>query len=190
MSNGKPEVEVPYLEGRLRGEARDILRNLDLQVRMVEEESDEPRNQVLRTEPEAGQMIESGATVTVVWSDGPEKVPSVVGMRQAQAEAAIREAGFRPRVLPYTGDTTEPKGTVVEQDPTNGTLDKDSTVLIFVSTYEPPPEEPEPTEPTPTEPEPTEPLPTDPLPTDPTPTEPAPPGGRHPALFVLPRWIV
>jgi beta-lactam-binding protein with PASTA domain/predicted Ser/Thr protein kinase len=178
VSTGKPEVDVPYLVGKLRGEARDELARLDLKARMVEEESDEPRNQVLRTEPAAGDMVEAGATVTVFWSDGPEKVPNVVGMKQDAAERTLSEAGFRPRAVSYDGNTTLPKGTVVEQDPANGTAPEDSTVLIFISTYEEP--EPEP-EPTPTEPTPTEPTPTEPTPTDPAPTDPAPPTPREPA---------
>ncbi|MCD6639176.1 MAG: PASTA domain-containing protein [Nocardioides sp.] len=156
VSLGKPEVEVPYVVGPSRQDARDALESLDLKVKMVEEDSDEPRDEVLRTDPSQGTRVRAGSTVTVFWSDGPEEVPDVVGMTQAEAEKAIRDAGFTPDAVPYGGETTEPKGTVVRQSPAGGTADQGDTITIFISTYE----EPTPT-PTPTPTDTTSPSPTD-----------------------------
>jgi serine/threonine-protein kinase len=161
VSLGRPEVEVPYLVGQTRQAARAALTGLGFQVRMQEEDSDEPKNQVLRTDPVPGTQAEDGSTVTVYYSDGPERIPAVVGLDQEAAEKAIRDAGFRPDAVPY-GDTTEPAGTVVRQSPSGGTGDQGDTVTIFVSTYEPPTETP--TE-TPSE------TPTTPTETPTTPTE-------------------
>jgi serine/threonine-protein kinase len=134
LSLGKPEVEVPYVVGNLRKEARQALVDAGLKVRFAEEDSDEDRFQVLRTDPAAGTPVAEGTTVTVFYSDGPEKVPDVRGMKQAAAERAIREAGFVPDVRD-DATSTEPKGTVVDQVPLGGTADQGSTVLLFVSTY-------------------------------------------------------
>lgn len=165
ISTGKPEVEVPYVVGTLRKEARQAMLDQGLRARFQEEESDEPANQVLSTDPAAGTAVAEGTVVTIVFSDGPERVPDVRGQTQREAERAIREAGFVPDVREDLA-STEPKGTVVDQIPVDGTLDQGATVTIFVSTYE----EPEvPTE-TPTTP-PTE-VPTTPTtPTTPVPTE-------------------
>jgi serine/threonine-protein kinase len=168
VSTGRPEVEVPYLVGQTRQAARDTLTGLGFTVKMQEEDSDEPKNQVLRTDPVPGTQAEDGSTVTVFYSDGPARIPDVVGLDQAAAEQAIRDAGFRPDAVPY-GDTTEPAGTVVRQSPSGGTGDQGDTVTIFVSTYEPPPETPTET-PTETPPAPTAP-PTTPTETPPVPTE-------------------
>jgi serine/threonine-protein kinase len=165
LSLGKPEVEVPFVVGAPRKEARAQLEAVNLQVRFQEEDSDEERYQVLRTDPAAGTSVAEGTTVTVFFSDGPEKVPDVVGMKQAQAERAIREAGFVPDVR-TDPSSTEPQGTVVDQIPSGGTADQNSTITIFVSAFEEPTETPTlPTE-TPTE---TPTIPTE-SPTTPPPT--------------------
>ena len=57
--------------------------------------------------------------MTVFFSDGPEKVPDVVGMRQPEAERMLRDAGFVPEVV-ESSSTTEPKGTVIQQSPPAG----------------------------------------------------------------------
>ena len=156
LSTGKPEVEVPFVVGSLRKEARTQLVAANLQVRFEEQDSDEPRFQVLSTNPAPGTAVAEGTTVVVVYSAGPSKVPDVRGLKQAEAERTIREAGFVPDVR-VDAASVEPKGTVVDQIPVGGTADQGSTVTIFVSAYE----EPVPTE-TPTE--------TPTLPTE-TPTE-------------------
>ena len=153
VSLGRPEVVVPSVIGSLRKDARAQMLAENLKVRFQEEDSDEDRFEVLRTEPAAGTSVAEGTTVTIVYSDGPEQVPDVRGLRQGQAERAIRAAGFVPDVR-VDATSTEPKGTVVDQIPAGGTADQGSTVTIFVSAYEEPvtpTETPVPTE-TPTTP--------------------------------------
>jgi serine/threonine-protein kinase len=111
--------------------------------------------------------VPQGTTVTVSFSDGPEQVPDVVGMKQADAEKAIRDAGFQPDVV-ESSSTTEPKGTVIQQSPKPGqTAAQGSTVTILVSSFEAPSESPSPTT--------SSPSPTPPLPSG-SPT--LPPSGR------------
>ena len=178
LSLGKPEVEVPYVVGTLRKEARASMLEQNLKVRFQEEDSDEPRFQVLSTTPAAGTPVAEGTTVTVVFSDGPEKVPDVRGLLRREAERAITEAGFVPDVR-VDAASVEPKNTVVDQIPAGGTADQGSTVTIFVSEYEEPevPETPTETPTTETPPPPTE-TPTEtPLPTE-TPSTPTTPRTR------------
>lgn len=173
LSLGVPEVEVPYVLGQPKDSARTVLESNDLQVRFEKEESDEAKDNVVRTEPASGQRVAEGTTITLFISIGPEEIPSVVGLRQGQAEKTLRDAGFEVELI-ETAETTEPKGTVVRQIPATGTADQGATITIFVSIYEEPVEPTEsPTE-TPTEtpiPDPTVP-PTTP-PTE-TPTTPPP----------------
>lgn len=164
VSLGKPEVQVPYVVGQPRAQARDALRAAGLQVTATEVESDEPKGQVISTDPAAGESVEDGTTVTLSVSDGPESVPDVRGLRQGEATGTLRQAGFEVDVRTDAA-STEPKGTVVDQFPSpGGEADQGDTVIIFVSAFEEPP----PPEETPTE-EPTTPTET-PLPTE-TPTE-------------------
>ncbi len=148
VSEGRPLVEVPYVLGQSRDQARQTLSGGpgNFEVRMEERESDEPAGQVLETDPQPGTEVPVGSDVTVFYSDGPEEVPDVVGLQQDEAETRLREAGFEPRVVEST-QTTEPKGTVIDQSPEGGEEeDEGSTVTIVVSAYEEPTEEPSPTE--------------------------------------------
>lgn len=178
VSLGKPEVEVPYVIGQTKDQARSTLVDAGLKVRLQKEDSDEPRDQVLSTDPAPGTAIADGSLVTVVWSDGPQEIPNVVGMTQQEAEKAITRAGFVPDAVPYGGETTEPKGTVVRQSPASGTADEGDTITISISTYEEPTEEPTPTE-TPTVPTETPTVPTETPTVPPVPTE-TPTGRRGP----------
>jgi beta-lactam-binding protein with PASTA domain/tRNA A-37 threonylcarbamoyl transferase component Bud32 len=163
ISEGPPKLAMPSVVGLPRGDAADELRNAGLKVVQVEEESDADKGEVTRTEPAAGVMVGEGATVTLYYSDGKEQVPDVVGLTQGEAERLIRDAGFVPSVV-ESNDTTEPKGTVIQQSPdARQTPPAGSTVTIVVSTFEEPTETPSPTG-VPTE------LPTEP----PTPTFPPP----------------
>ena len=116
LSVGKPEVEVPFVVGSLRKEARAQLVAANLEVRFEEQDSDEPKFQVLSTNPAPGTAVAEGTTVVVVYSAGPSKVPDVRGLKQGAAEQAIREAGFVPDVR-VDAASVEPKGTVVRPDP-------------------------------------------------------------------------
>jgi serine/threonine-protein kinase len=148
VSSGVPLVDVPYVIGQLRAQARETLEAEpgNFEVELVSRESDEPRNRVLETDPAPGASVPVGSTVTVYYSDGPEEVPDVVGMQQEEAEAALREAGFEPDVVETTS-TTEPKGTVIRQSPEGGEeAPEGSTVTIVVSAYEEPTQTPDPTD--------------------------------------------
>ncbi|GAB3244516.1 Stk1 family PASTA domain-containing Ser/Thr kinase [Nocardioides dilutus] len=150
VSTGKPMVQVPFVVGQTKTEARNQLRNAKLEVKFETEESDQPKGEVVRTKPAGGETVQQGLTVTVFVSDGQEKVPNVIGLQQAEAEERIRAAKFDPQVR-NDNTSTEPAGTVTDQFPIDGTLAEGSTVIIFVSVYvEPPPPTETPTE-TPTD---------------------------------------
>jgi eukaryotic-like serine/threonine-protein kinase len=177
ISSGKPLVDVPFVVGRPRAAAAAALRDAKLDVSMQERDSDEPAGQVLSTDPSAGDNVPEGTLVTVFYSDGPEEVPGVIGLKQAQAEQVIRDAGFDPRVVEST-DTKQPKGTVIDQSPGAGEEAREgSPVTIVVSAFEKPTKSPSPTEPPPeTTPSPT---PSETIPPTQSPTvQRSLPGGR------------
>ena len=153
VSSGKPMVSVPSLVGQQRDAARSALTGAGLRYVGEERESDEPLGQVLETDPAAGESVPEGTQVRVFFSDGPEQVPDVVGMTEQQATRTLRDAGFEVFTTTTT-ETTEPRGTVVRQNPPAGSEQPEGTsITIEVSAFEP---EPTPTE-TPTETPPTEP---------------------------------
>ncbi len=161
VSTGKPMVQVPFVVGQSKVEARNQIRNAKLLPEFKEEESDQPKGEVIRTKPAGGEPVQQGGTVTVFVSDGQEKIPNVIGQQQGQAEERIRDAGFEPQVRDDL-TSTEPAGTVTDQFPKDEVAEEGSTVIIFVSVYVEPP--PSPSE-TPTQ------TPTDGIPTNGLPTE-------------------
>ena len=103
----KPLATVPSVVGQDKNAAKATLQNAHFKVILQQTNSDEPAGQVISTNPAGGENVPQGTTVTVSFSDGPEQVPDVVGMKQADAEKAIRDAGFQPDVV-ESSSTTEP----------------------------------------------------------------------------------
>ena len=167
VSGGLPQVALPDVVGKNKDDAADQLRGEGLRVVLSQRDTDDPVDQVVAMQPAAGTQVADGARVTLFWSDGPEQVPDVVGKQQGDAEKLITDAGFKPSVV-NDNSTKAEKGTVLQQSPGKGqSLDKGSTVVIVVSTYEPPSPTPTP-KPTPT-PTPTAPATTAPPTAPPTP---------------------
>ena len=144
ISSGRPEVAIPDVVNQMQDQAKSTLEERGLKTRFQVVESDEPKGQVIRTDPVPGTQVSSGSTVVVYFSDGPEAVPEVTGLTEAQARARIIRAGFKP-VVRDDPTSTEKKGTVTDQSPDAGqTQAQGSEVNIFVSTYEEPTADPSP----------------------------------------------
>jgi serine/threonine-protein kinase len=151
VSTGKPDVVVPYVIGKNRDEAQQLIEAKGLRVKFVKRQSDEDPDTVIDTNPQAAESVSTGSLVTVYYSAGPKQVPNVVGMRQGPATAALKKAGFDVSVT-YDSQTREVKGKVLQQAPDALTTQpQGTTVVITVSSYvEPtsPSETPSPTTPT------------------------------------------
>ncbi|QIG46193.1 Stk1 family PASTA domain-containing Ser/Thr kinase [Nocardioides anomalus] len=149
VSSGLPMVQVPFVVGAPQGEARSKLRDAKLDPEFTSVESDEPQGQVLSTDPEGGAQVEQGSVVQVTISKGPVNVPNVVGMNRSDAIKKLVDAGFTYEIRGDPRSTAE-KGTVTDQLPEGDKPQPQGTeIVLFVSTYEPPPPPPTPT-PTPT----------------------------------------
>ncbi len=152
ISLGQAKVSMPSVVGLDKSDAQRQLESdpYNFDVTLKVEDSDEPKDRVLRTDPGANTELDPGSAVTVFYSAGPKQVPSVVGLPQGKAKNRIRADGFEPQVLPDT-ESTEPYGTVTKQSPEAGQpADQGSTVTILVSQYREPTQTPSPTD-TPTE---------------------------------------
>ncbi len=150
VSSGIPEVEIPDVIGDLSKAATDELKALGLEPTYKPQADDSPKGTVLAVKPGVGELVPKGSKVQLTLSQGPQKLPDVVGKTQAEAEAILREAGWENITFLDDNASTEPKGTVTAMTPAAGTETRsDNSIVLQVSTFE----EPEPT-PTPT-PEPT-----------------------------------
>ncbi|MBO9522326.1 MAG: Stk1 family PASTA domain-containing Ser/Thr kinase [Nocardioidaceae bacterium] len=138
VSAGKPNRTIPDIIGDNKDSAADQLTALGLRVRFKEVDSDEPKDNVVASNPDVGQQVADGSVVTLSVSKGPKQLPNVVGKTQAQATKILQDAGFKVSALPDTA-STEPKGTVTQMSPEAGsTQPSGTTVTILVSTFEPP----------------------------------------------------
>ncbi|KRA39112.1 MULTISPECIES: Stk1 family PASTA domain-containing Ser/Thr kinase [unclassified Nocardioides] len=146
LSTGPCDFPIPSVTDQPYKDAvRDLLGAGILRANIKKNEtdckdSDEPAGTVVTQTPEAGMAIDTSAIVELCVSDGPAKVPNVVGRTQAAAEKAIRDAGFIPVVNNAAADDdSQPKGRITRQDPIAGEpLRQGDRVVLYVSIYEKP----------------------------------------------------
>ena len=168
---GEPNVvDVPSVVGLSEADARTALEEAGLAVAVQQAPSSNVAEGLVASQSVTGE-VQSGTTVTITVSTGPElvAVPNVVGSNVD--DAAGRLSGLGLRVTVTEQENEAPEGQVLSQNPTGGEVEVGSTVALVVSSGPPEPE-PEP------EPEPTTPVDPDPEPT--TPVEPPEDQGAQP----------
>ncbi|MHC4500464.1 MAG: PASTA domain-containing protein, partial [Planctomycetota bacterium] len=93
-----------------------------------------PTGIVISQEPAAGTDVDVGSTVDIVVSLGRPVVPDVVGMDEADANAAIEAIDDLTAAVTHQYHNTAAVGTVSSQDPVGGSeVDVGSAVAIVVS---------------------------------------------------------
>jgi len=127
---------VPDVVGNRSAVASQRLQNAGFEVNIETVQSDEvPSDRVATQRPQPGEEAEEGSTVTIIVSSGPgmATVPGVAGQKQADAEKAMKDAGFKTDVRKETSDTVK-KGRVISTQPGENTqLEKGRTVVLVVS---------------------------------------------------------
>jgi len=97
---------------------------------------------VFKQDPPAGSQVKRGDTITYWVSSGKPQatVPGLTGMTEAEAKAALADAGLLLGAVTPEPSTTVPSGQVIRQDPTAGVVvAKGSAVGIVVSSGPPTP---------------------------------------------------
>jgi eukaryotic-like serine/threonine-protein kinase len=120
-------------------------------VKRQDVESDQPKDTVVGSDPQAGSAVAPGSTVTLSVSKGPKSlaVPDVTSYSRADAEATLRNAGFAVAVS--LSDTTDPTldGIVISQNPAGDSQLKPGgkvTIVVGQLTAVPPTETTVPTD--------------------------------------------
>ena len=134
VSTGRPEVTVPPLIGKTRDEAVRDLTALNLEVSVVEVNSEQEPGIVTAQDPAAGTVLITGSTVRVNVSKGIKQVavPSVVGQQVDIASSQLQLAGFKVGRIDV--ESEQPAGEVVTQSPPgNSTAARGSSVTLSVS---------------------------------------------------------
>lgn len=108
---------VPTIVRQDEAHATQILENAGLEANATKEfSSDAPINEVFSTDPGEGSRIRKGGTVTFVVSKGPDLVvvpDGLVGVPQADAEAALTAAELTPNLGTAQDSDTVPAGNVI-----------------------------------------------------------------------------
>jgi serine/threonine-protein kinase len=141
VSSGPPQIVMPNLINTDAGQAQDFLQKQGFQVQVQQEASGSVQaGAVIRTDPDPGQPVQKGSTVTLVVSLGDlVQVPGVVGQGRAEAEANIRAAGLEPvsqeQTVGQGGEAAKrvQPGQVFAQSPDAGaTVQRGSRVALLV----------------------------------------------------------
>lgn len=136
VSSGENMVEVPDLVGMSEADAAERLAGLGLERDpRLEPTGDEDKvGKVVRQEPGYGEYVDKGATVTIWVGEASETVPVplLIGLNKEQAIAQLEGRGLQAD--PREVDSDQEGGTVVSQDPPEGTtVDPGSKVIIGIS---------------------------------------------------------
>lgn len=130
-------VTVPNVVGALQGDAEAMIVAAGLVSTGVAVNSSEPATQVLGQAPAAGTLVAPGSLVILEVSTGPVAVPAVVGMQQAQAEAALSAASLVLGNVITANHPTAPVGEVINQMPAVGATVAPGTSVDLVTSSGP-----------------------------------------------------
>jgi|RhiMethySRZTD1v2_1073278.scaffolds.fasta_scaffold51338_3 eukaryotic-like serine/threonine-protein kinase len=134
VSTGPKMVAVPdNLIGMPLNQAKQALEAVGLQWNVEREQSNQPKNEVLGTDPQSGTQVRPHSTVTLTVAAPYPLVPDVVGDSEDEAVDKIKAAGFGFRTVEQTTDKAD-EGTVIDQSPAGGERAlPGSTVTIFIA---------------------------------------------------------
>lgn len=134
-------TKVPFVLGKTEAEARDMLSGEDLDAEVDEDFSDTVKpGRVIRTDPEGGNRIRQGDSVTIVVSKGPQmvEIPELYAVPLDEAKEELRDAGLKPGVTTEAFSEELPAGRVISTDPEDGEKIKAGrAVAMVVSRGEP-----------------------------------------------------
>ena len=136
VSSGREITDVPDVTGIRPQEAAEVLAGADLELdpEIRRENSDEvPEGMIISQNPAAGSQLSKGSQVSVVVSEGREKVqiPSLVGMNANQAAATLNSLGLNSTVTPV--DSRRPTDEVLAVAGENTEVETGTTVELRVS---------------------------------------------------------
>jgi beta-lactam-binding protein with PASTA domain/predicted Ser/Thr protein kinase len=152
ISQGQNRIQVPDVVGVSLDEARRMLADAQLELgRTTRRNSNQPEGEVIDSSPNAGSQVTPGTQVDLVVSNGVREitVPDVRNRQRADAEAILRQAGFRVAVVRQE-EGSVPEGTVLSQTPDPGTRAREGDRVSIVVAQAPSTPAPQPT-PTPTD---------------------------------------
>ncbi len=134
-------VAVPDETGKSYDDAKSDLQSKGFTVEKDTTASDQPPNQVVGMNPDAGTQVAPDTKITLSVSDGSQQhisVPNLKGMTKDQAEQALANEGWTGSFNVNTQQTFDPNsdGIISDQNPGQGSqIAKDQSVSITVQQF-------------------------------------------------------
>jgi serine/threonine-protein kinase len=127
--------EVPRVTGKQLVAARALMERAGFEVQTERVRSSQPFDQVVDQDPNPGEEVDEGSTVTLEVSDGPGTVlvPPVANLRQGQAIKELEDAGLKVTVDSEFSDKVK-KDFAIRTVPAEGKeVTKGTRVRLLVS---------------------------------------------------------
>ncbi|MDI2035205.1 Serine/threonine-protein kinase PknB [Paenarthrobacter nitroguajacolicus] len=163
VSSGPSSVTIPTdIVGRTEANATDVLRKLGIlgDINSVRTHSATvPMGQVINTAPAPGAPIGTTSTVELQISSGKVLMPQLIGLPQAEAEAALKVNGLTMTVVEQENSQVDPGVVTAQSEAFNSEVDQGKMVTVTVAKAPAPAPTPTPT-PTPTDTQTPKPTPT------------------------------
>jgi serine/threonine-protein kinase len=126
LLHSRPEVVVPKIEGKSLMDALQIASSLDLAIQQEGADFDEslPAGTVLRQHPPSGMKVRAGRSLRVIISKGGQVVfiPIVIGKPISEAQSMLATDGIQMGAVTEMYSLEVPKGIVISQNPSSGTV--------------------------------------------------------------------
>ncbi len=149
ISDGPSTVAIPAdLPGRTEAAARDVLRQNGLvgaPTTTMANSPDVPAGAVITTKPAPGESVPVGSTVELIVSTGKVAVPQLIGLQQADAEAALTAVGLEIRVTEVENSQVQPGKVTGQSDAAETSVEQGKIILVTVAKAPEPVPEPTPT---------------------------------------------
>ena len=128
--------EVPDVVRRDVRDAQRVLETAQFRIQVRSVTSSEPAGTVLRQRPRSGRVLELGAAVVVLVSDGrapPPGMPDLSGLTEQEASNALAAAGLLGRAQDVPVRNPRLYGRVVSQSPAPGTpVDESTSITVGI----------------------------------------------------------
>ena len=134
---GGKEIEAPNFKNMTLEQAQEAAADLDLKVKKGDEvvSEDVEKGLIVSQDPPKGTKIKTGSTIRVNISKGlgDGEVPDLIGKSQDELSSYLSAAGFTLGTV-NSAASDEPEGTVISQDPSEGSeAEKGTAINVVVS---------------------------------------------------------
>lgn len=140
VSKGQEKVIVPNVIGDKKDEAIEALKELQLQIKFEEENSDDiEKGNITKQSIKEGEEILAGSEITLTVSLGIEQVqvPNLIGKSEADAKALINSSKLKYKATLKTSDSSQANNVIVNQSiVSGGYVDKNTEITITLNEFD------------------------------------------------------